>query len=182
MSKEINKKSEMQQEENFLVKIVNTYRTNEKVVNITTGIVLVLLVLILGYFLWWSPKRQAKAELAIYKAEQYFSQDSTQLALNGDGSCEGLLDVIAKYPCTKTAKRARFMAGTCYLKQGQYDEAISCLKKFSSKDKLLPGQALCMIGDAYMEKNNIAKAAQYYHKASKKNPNDLLTSLYLYPE
>ena len=72
------------------------------------------------------------------------------------------------------------MAGACYLKQGQYDEAISYLKKFSSNDKILPGQALCMIGDAYMEKNDISQAAKYYQKASKKNPNDLLTSLYLY--
>ena len=180
MNKEVNKQSELQQNENFLVKIINAYRTNEKVVNITTGVVLVLVVVILGYFLWWSPQRQAKAELAIYKAEQYFAMDSTTLALNGDGSCVGLIDVIKQYPCTKTAKRARFMAGACYLKQGQYDEAISYLKKFSSNDKILPGQALCMIGDAYMEKSDISQAAKYYQKASKKNPNDLLTSLYLY--
>jgi tetratricopeptide (TPR) repeat protein len=40
-------------------------------------------------------------------------------------------------------------------------------------------QALASIGDAYMEKNDLDNAAKYYKKAISKNPNDLITPMYL---
>ena len=89
--------------------------------------------MILAYIFYWAPKQHKKAELAIYKAEQYFAKDSLQLALNGDGTCDGLLTIIDKYSLTKTADRACFMAGVCFLKDGKYDEAIKYLKKYSAK-------------------------------------------------
>lgn len=180
MSKEIKNKSGLQEpEEGFLEKVIKWYRKQEKMVNaVTIGIVVVVL-LIMFYTLYWAPKRQAKAEVAIYKAEQYFAMDSVQTALNGDGTCEGLLDVIKTYPCTKTADRARFMAGSCYMKAGQLDDAIKMLKKCSTKSKMVSVQALGLIGDAYWEKNDLSSAAKYYKKATKKYPNDLLTPMYL---
>ncbi len=168
-----------QDNKNFIQKTVHLYKENEKLINIVSTAVLVIILLILAYIFYWAPKQHKKAELAIYKAEQYFAKDSLQLALNGDGTCDGLLTIIDKYSLTKTADRACFMAGVCFLKDGKYDEAIKYLKKYSAKDKLVSVQALGLIGDAYMEKNDLSSAASYYKKASKKNPNDMLTPIYL---
>ena len=71
------------------------------------------------------------------------------------------------------------MVGSCYIKDGKLDDAISMLKKCSTRSKLISVQALGLIGDAYWEKNNLESAAKYYKKAYKKNPNDLLTPMYL---
>ncbi|MBO4581780.1 MAG: tetratricopeptide repeat protein [Bacteroidales bacterium] len=180
MSKEEKNKGILHEpEEGLLEKVIKWYNKQEKLINVIFTCVLVIILAILFYTMYWAPKRQAKAEMAIYKAEQYFATDSIQMALNGDGTCEGLLDVIKTYPCTKTADRARFMAGSCYMKEGRLDDAISMLKKCSTKSKLVSVQALGLIGDAYWEKNNLESAAKYYKKAYKKNPNDLLTSVYL---
>lgn len=179
MSKEAKKKVELEKEPNTIDKLIVWYRNSEKIINVVTTAILVIALLILVYYLWWAPKRQTKAEVAVWKAEQYFAVDSLQYALNGDGTCDGLLSVIKDYSCTKTATRARFMAGSCYLKLGEFDNAIKYLKRSHPRDKMVAIQRLGLLGDAYLEKNDINKAANYYKKASKKHVNDMLTPMYL---
>ncbi|MDR1182084.1 MAG: tetratricopeptide repeat protein, partial [Bacteroidales bacterium] len=141
--------------------------------------VLVCVIAILAYILYYIPRQQDKAELAIYKAEQYFAMDSLAWALNGDGVYDGVLTVIDDYSNTKTGNRAKYIAGICYLKLGQYDDAIKYLKKFKSKDKLVSIQVLGSLGDAYMEKNDLDNAAKYYKKTVSKNENDIIIPVYL---
>jgi tetratricopeptide (TPR) repeat protein len=163
----------------FIERCRHFYNGKEKVINIAGIGIAVVLIAVLAYILLYIPSQQEKAEVAIYKAEQYFAMDSLMLALNGDGQYDGLLSVIDNYGITKTGNRAKYLAGICYLKSGQYDEAIKYLKKFKSKDKLVSVQALGSLGDAYMEKNDLDNAAKYYKKAVSKNGNDLITPVYL---
>jgi len=183
MSKSI--KSKKKQEEitrksvSWIQKATNFYNEKQKVINVATTGGLVVIIAILAYILYYLPYQQEKAENAIWKAERYFAMDSLQLALDGDGSCDGILTVIDNYGATKTGNRAKYIAGICYLKLGDYDEAIKYLKKFKSRDMLVSVQALASIGDAYMEKNDLDNAAKYYKKAVSKNSNDLITPMYL---
>jgi len=163
----------------FIQKVENFFEVYKKQFNIITSVVLVVVAAIIVFFTWYMPKQQDKAELAIYKAEQYFAQDSFALALNGNGMYDGLLTVIDKYGITKTGNRAKFLAGICYLKTGKYDDAIKYLKKFRGKDKLVAVQALASIGDAYVEKNDFKNGLAYYKKAVDKNPNEIITPIYL---
>ena len=163
----------------FIEKIEKFFETYNKQFNIIGGAVVVVVAAIVAYSMWYLPKQQTKAELAIYKAEQYFAQDSFALALNGDGMYDGLLRVIDSYGMTKTGNRAKFLAGVCYLKTGDYDLAIKYFKKFKGKDKLVSVQALASIGDAYIEKNDLKNGLNYYKKAVKKNPNEIITPIYL---
>src|SRR4051812_50108310 len=85
-----------------------------------------------GYFIYqkfFKDPKEAKATDALYKAEQYFRNDSVNLALNGDGVNPGLLRVIDKYSGTDAANLANFYAGSCYIKLGENDKAIKYLKK-----------------------------------------------------
>jgi tetratricopeptide (TPR) repeat protein len=164
----------------WIKKVTDLYNEKQKIVNGATIGVLVVIVIILAYTLYYLPSRQEKAELAIYKAERYFAMDSLNLALNGDGFYDGVLTVIDNYGFTKTGNRAKYIAGICYLKLGEYDDAIKYLKKFKSKDKLVSVQAFGSIGDAYMEKGDLDNAAKYYKKAVSRNANDLVTPVYLF--
>ena len=164
----------------YIKKITDFYEEKKKVINISTTAFVVVAALILAYFLYWIPKKQQEAAVAIFKAERYFGMDSLRLALDGDGVNDGLLFVIDKYGNTKDGNRAKYMAGICYLKLGQYNEAISYLKKFRSQNKLVSVQALGAIGDAYMENNDINNAVKYYKKAVSKNQNDLVTPVFLW--
>ena len=183
MSKSIKSKKKHEEvkqiQTSWLKRVIDYYNEKQSVANGVAIGVLVVIAAVTAYVKWYLPSQAEKAELAIYKAERYFAMDSLQLALDGDGSYDGVLTVIDNYGATKTGNRAKYIAGICYLRLGDYDEAIRYLKKFKSRDLLVSVQALASIGDAYMEKNDLDNAVKYYKKAISKNPNDLITPVYL---
>lgn len=127
-----------------------------------------IVVIVGGFFAYESlvkKPQQAKAAAAIWKAEQLYRMDSAALALNGDGSSVGFLNIISKYSGTPAGNLAKFYAGSCYMKLGEYDNAIKYLKDFKSDDKLIMVRAYGLIGDAYAEQGKNADAADFYKKA-----------------
>lgn len=133
---------------------------------------IVLAVLIIGFGAWFAynawviqPKEE-KAQDAIFKAQQYFGQDSLRKALDGDGVNKGFLYIIKNYDGTKTANLAKYYAGVCDLKLGSFAEAIKYLKDFSTDSKPVQMMAYGCLGDAYSEANKKADAVDAYKKAA----------------
>jgi len=149
---------------------------------ILTYVAIAIVALVAGFFgfkkFYMSPKEK-EAQSQIFVAEQYFEKDSFNMALNGDGSNLGFLQVIDEYGITKTAKLAEYYAGICYYKLNNYQSAIEHLKKFKSKDKLVAPIAMGVIGDANLEMGNKDAAADYYLKAANLTDNDFTTPIYL---
>lgn len=138
-------------------------------------ITIVLAVIVLGAGGWWGYRnlvvkpRESKAVDAMFKAEEYYRKDSLQKALNGDGINWGLVRVIKEYGGTRSGKLARLYAGDCYLRMGDYNNAVKQLKDYSSSAKQLQAKAYKLLGHAYGElgKNddaiaNYKKAANYF--------------------
>ncbi|MCK5821609.1 MAG: tetratricopeptide repeat protein [Bacteroidales bacterium] len=123
--------------------------------------------------------KQTEASAQMFMAEQYFEQDSFNLALNGDGNYLGFLDIIDEYKITKAAKLANYYAGISFLQMGQFSEAIEYLSKFSSKDEMIMPIATGAIGDAHAELNDFDKAIEYYLKAANMRNNEFTSPLYL---
>src|SRR3954464_5272791 len=100
------------------------------------AIIIAAAVIIFGgwfaYNSWVVQPKEEQAEKAIYKAQQYFAEDSSYKVLHGDGANKGVLSVISNYDGTKTAKLAKYYAGVSYLKLGKFNEAVSYLKDFTS--------------------------------------------------
>jgi len=154
----------------------------EKNKNIISYVVLGILAITAIYFAinrFYIEPKNTEASAAMYVAEQYFQKDSFNLALNGDGNNYGFLDIIDEYGITRTAKLANYYAGLCFMYGGNYEDAISHLKKFKSKDLTLSSIALGVIGDAYVEMGENAKGASYYEKAANHVSNDFTSPLYL---
>jgi predicted negative regulator of RcsB-dependent stress response len=130
----------------------------------------VLLLLIGGYlaykYLFQQPKEQ-KASEAVFKAQQYFAQDSFRLALNGDGVNPGFLKIISNYGGTKSGELARFYAGASYLQSGDAANAIKQLKEFSTDSKPVQARAYKLMGDAYAETGKNSEALEHYKKAAR---------------
>ena len=130
----------------------------------------------------YKQKRNETASKQIFNAEAAFEKENYDVALNGDGNNLGFLDIISNYGSTKTGKLANYYAGICYMKQGNYNDAIEYLKKYTNNDQILSAMALGAIGDCYMELGNNAEAANYYGKAARKNPNDFTSPMFLTKE
>ena len=137
-----------------------------KIILIASAAVIVLCGGYLAYkYLVKEPKEQ-KAVEAMFKAEEYYRQDSLNVALNGDGINAGFLRIIKNYDGTKAANLAQFYAGDIYLKQGKFADAIKYLKDFSTDAKQIQARAYKLLADAYAEQGKNADALENYKKAA----------------
>jgi len=126
------------------------------------------LLLILGYFGYrqfvLEPKEKQASE-AMFRAEDYYRMDSVRLALNGDAVNAGFVKIISRYKGTKTADLAAFYAGSCYLKLGDFNNAVKYLKDFKTSAVQVQAKAFGLLGDAYSELNKKEEAVEEYKKA-----------------
>lgn len=142
----------------------------------------IVALIVLGYFGFQRfilVPREKEAQSQMFMAEKYFEQDSLSLALNGDGSYPGFLQIIDDYGMTKSAKLAHYYAGVIFLNQGKYQEAIDHLEKFKTKDVMLAPMAQGAIGDAYMELGKKEEAANQYLEAADTYKNEFTTPVFL---
>lgn len=119
-----------------------------------------------GYQNFIQKPNEVKALDALFKAEEYYRMDSLQKALNGDGLNLGFVKVIEKYGSTKAGNLARFYAGDCYLRTGEFSKAVTHLKNFSTRARQIQARAYKLLGDAYSELGKYDEAISSYKKAA----------------
>jgi tetratricopeptide (TPR) repeat protein len=142
----------------------------------------VVVVLVGGYFAykyWYVAGEETKARAEMFKAEDYFGKDSLDKAMNGDGVAVGFTQIIDNYSITPSGNLAEYYLGICYLKKGQYQNAIDHLKEFDGKDQIVGPEALGAIGDANMELGNVDEAITYYLKAAEGKTTNFITPICL---
>ena len=121
-----------------------------------------------------------KVQNEMLMAELYFEQNNFQKALDGDEKYAGFLEIVEKYGSTKPGKLAAYYAGICYLNLGEFEQAITYLKKYNIKDAFFSTFAEGAIGDANLELGRLQEAMTHYKKAAEMNPNDVTTPTFLF--
>lgn len=155
---------------------VNTWDKYKKpVIGLLAAIVVIAAGFIIYKKMFKEPAEERAAE-AIFKAEQYFANDSLNAALNGDGTNRGFLQVISNHGGTEAANRAHFYAGVIYLRQGDYKKAVEHLKDFSTDARQIQMVAYGRLGDAYSELKQNDEAVDAYQKAANTLPEDDLNA------
>jgi TolA-binding protein len=156
---------------------VNGFWENNK--KLIVGILLAIVIVAAGWLLYKNmvvaPKEERAAE-AMFKAEEYFRNDSLAVALNGDGQNKGFLNVIKNFDGTKAANLAHFYSGVIYLKTHDFNNAVKQLKDFSTDSKQIQMIAYGRLGDAYSELGKKDEAVDYYKKAGKEFEADQFNS------
>jgi tetratricopeptide (TPR) repeat protein len=171
--------SDLQQQEKH--PFLDFAKKNQK--SLTTLLVIVVVVLA-GYFgfteLYQKP-REVKAADALFAAEKYFAQDSSNFVLNGDGTSKGALYVIKEFSGTNAANLAKYYAGISYFRTGDFNKCIDYLNDFSTNAKQVQAIAYGTIGDAYSELKKNDEAVAAYKKAGAHFPEDEgISSEYLF--
>jgi tetratricopeptide (TPR) repeat protein len=148
------------------LKLESFWKKYQKQISIALGVVVVAVV---GWYVYQSmilqPKEEQAAD-AIFKAQQNFAKDSLKAALNGEGTTRGFLYIINNYGSTKSGNLAKYYAGVCYLRTGDFNKAVNYLKDFSTGAKQIQMMAYGCLADAYSELGKNDDAVTYYKKAA----------------
>ncbi len=178
---EIKHPAHLSEEVNPVAQVQQYWAKYSKQLIYGSAIIILLLAGFLGYKYLIQEPNETKAEEAIFHAQEYYNMDSARLALNGDAINPGFLKIISRYGGTKTAKLASFYAGSCYLKMGDYNNAVKYLKDFSTPAVQLQARAYGLLGDAYSELNKKEDAVDQYKKAATTfEKDDVLSPEYLF--
>ena len=167
--------------DDIVLKARGFWNKNQKPLLTVIGI---LVVLIGGWYVYknyvMAPKEE-EAQNAMFKAEQYFRQDSLKLALNGDKFNRGFIYIISNYGSTKSGNLAKYYGGLCCLRTGDFNKAVTYLKDFKTSAKQVQMMAYGALGDAYSELNKNDDAVASYKKAANEFTEDVtMSSEYLF--
>jgi tetratricopeptide (TPR) repeat protein len=165
--------------EQSLTKAELFFEQNRNPLLIAVGALLGIALIYFGYTKYILEPQEAEAQEMIFRAQKYFEQDSLRLALNGDGTNLGFLELADEYSSTKAGNLANYYAGICYLNMGEFENAIVYLDQFSANDEILSVIAKGAIGDAFLELNQPEDALDYYSKASASSDNNFVVPIYL---
>lgn len=162
----------------------------EKNQKMLLGVIGVIAVCVLGYFLYQKfiqEPKETEAMNEMFQAQNYWEQALTEpakdslynLSLQGGEGKYGFIDIIDNYKGTKAANLAQYYAGMAYLNTNRYKDAIAQLDKFKSDDDMLAPLAKGAIGDAFAQLGQNEDALKYYEEAAKMRTNDFTTPRFL---
>ena len=156
---------ELQNVEQALSKTEQFIENNRKQLLSGLAVIVVIAAAVVWFFNGYVAPKNVEAADKMAAAVRYFERDSFALALNGDGMNEGFIEIIDNYGITESSALAAFYAGVCEYKLGNYDEAISFLKKFDATSVNMEPAAITLIGDCYVAQGDIKAAVKYFEQA-----------------
>lgn len=172
MASKVKTQEEVRQEniEATVSKSEQFYNENKKTIWTIICAVVVIGLLVLGYSKFIYGPKCAEAMENTFPAELSFQEGNYELALNGDGNVLGFAQSIENYGA-KAGKSVYFYAGVCELQLGNFENAISYLKKYNGKEPILAARALACEGDAYVGLEDYKNAVALFEKAAAKADN-----------
>jgi tetratricopeptide (TPR) repeat protein len=162
---EIKKPLHLEEEKNMVAQLQEYWLKYNKQIVYALSILFLLIAGFIGYKSLIQEPNEKKASEAMFHAEDYYRMDSARLALNGDNINAGFLKIISRYGSTKAGNLALFYAGSCYLKLGDFKNAVKYLSSFSTPALQVQARAYGLLGDAYSELNKKEDAVIAYKKA-----------------
>lgn len=146
------------------------YNKHKKTIWTVVICVVVVGLAVLAYSKWVYAPSVAEAQEAAFPAEAAYAGGEYQLALEGDGTFLGFADLVDQYG-SKAGKSVYLYAGSCEAQLGNWEEALSYLKKYKGGDRILEGRALALEGDCYSALEDYDAALKSYRKAADKSEN-----------
>jgi tetratricopeptide (TPR) repeat protein len=154
-------------------------KENKKSLGIISGAIVLVVLAYVGYTNLILKPQEEEARKQMFMAEQYFGQDSINLALSGDGKYPGFDQLADEYSSAPSGNLSQYYKGMSLLRKGEFEKAIESLKAYDAEDDVTGSLALGGIGSAYLELGNNDEALNYFRKAADWDKNAFTRPLFL---
>jgi len=105
----------MEAVEETFSKAESLFHKYQKQATYLAGAIIAVVALTWAYREFIVAPAEEEAQLALYPAQDVFSQDSLRLALNGNAEFMGFIEIADEYGSTKAGNLANYYAGLSYL-------------------------------------------------------------------
>lgn len=140
----------------------------KKYQKILSGGVIAVLIIVFGCLAankWIIAPAEQEAQGQMFPAEFLLAQGRYAEALNGDGNILGFAQIIDEFGA-RAGQAVYLYAGICAYNTGDFEAAAGYFKKYSGKDIIIKGKALCALGDSYANLEKYSDAIAAYKKAA----------------
>jgi TolA-binding protein len=156
---------------------------------------LAAIIILVGGYMWYDQNikmpHEQEATDNLVAAQQYFDKalnekdeklmkEYLDKALNGADAKYGFIQINEKFADTKAGNLTNYYIGMIYYKNGEFEKAVSYLSKFKGDDDIVNPTVKGVIGDAFVELDQLNDALEYYEKAAKASDNDFTAPLYYF--
>lgn len=141
------------------------FSENRKFILVAAAVVVIVGLGILAYHKLVYQRQCKEAQEQMFPAEQSLQSGEYEIALNGDGNNLGFADIIGSYG-SKAGKAVYLYAGVCELNLGNFDSALSYLKKYKGGEPILAARARACEGDAYVGLGDYKSAVSCFENAA----------------
>ncbi|MGB7511146.1 MAG: tetratricopeptide repeat protein [Pelodictyon phaeoclathratiforme] len=138
-----------------------------------------------GAFFWmrYQQSNELDAALQLSRIAPLLDRGEFKAAINGTDKTAGLKkiadDYAGKYMGTPSGNMANLLLANALYSMGDFDAALEVFKSVSINNDDLAAAALAGAGDCYVNKNQLALAAESYQDASSKAESKPLKAQYL---
>lgn len=133
---------------------------NKSVITWVVVAVLVAAALVFAFIHFYQKPKNAKAFTAYNKVEL--------AAMGNDSIAAAQYKEVADKFGGDAGNLASLSAAEAFYNEGKYEEAVTYLKKFSSKDKVLDANAMVLTGDCYVNLKKYDEALSSFQHAVRK--------------
>ena len=191
LSRKKSTKTQIDSEENKVVRFQNFIENNRKlVVSVSVGIVAITVLFFI--IKSWAEKKSEEnvkmASVALNRILEYYNKSDYMKSLYGDSTklirgqkVIGLIAIIDEYGSTAQGDIAKLYAGNCYLGLQKSKDAVNYFDEASdAESKVVRMGAKAGLGAANEMAGNYKQAAEDYEKAAELSDNDDVRFRYVY--
>lgn len=127
----------------------------------------IILIVALGlYYTYDQTSKNTLATSEMAEAVSRYEAGKYAVALDGDITFKGLIEIIEQYGRTDAGNLARFYAADAYFKEANYDQALSLFEDFKKDANYLGASALAGEASIHEIRGDFEKAASLYLRAA----------------